>query len=517
MTLGGLDRPEWRAFLKRWLLVSAALHLLAAWFSIGIYDLDEHFQTLEFVAQRLGRADAAKMPWEFGLQQRPWIQPLAYTAIARAWIWAGIDNPRIWVATFRLSSAMLGWLATAGLALACHEWLRQDRWRKMAVKGLALLWFLPYFHARTSSESFSGSLFFMGLSLLILLRPSARALVATGFLWGLAGYARYQIAPMLLGVAAWCALVGPRIAARDETRRGRLSLRELSLVATGAIGAAAIGTALDRIGYGFWTAAPWNHLERNVLGGKAAQEFGAQPWWFYIWFIVEYLPPLTVPLGSAVILGWLAAPLHALTWVTLPMFAMLSFMVEHKELRFIFPATIAAPILAALAFERVSAWATGRFPRDVPGLSAFRAGGRALWTLLAIVNAGALAVSTLKPSSSQPLLYSHVYENWPRIRELHFVGADPYALGGANVQLYRHPGFRPVPQAGWDAIARLRGDFYVFHDHFELPPEAGALRAACALEFTVFPDWLRHFMFLPGIRDSASKWSVHRCWIQDLR
>ena len=508
-TTAGLDHPEWRDFLKRWLFISLLLHVLAAWFSIGIYDLDEHFQTLEFVAQHLGRAEIAKMPWEFGQQQRAWIQPLIYAAMTRGWEFLGIDEPLFWVASYRGLSALLGWFATGGLALCCFEWFKglrdEKKWRNLAVRGLVLLWCLPYFHARTSSESFSGSLFFIGVSLLCLSlnssagglngvtkpQPSEKIALISGFLWAFAGYTRYQIGPMLMGVTAWCLIIA------------RLQARKLLWIVAGALGAVAFGLVLDRMGYGFWTASPWNHLVRNVLSGKAAQEFGAQPWWFYIWFIVEYLPLLSAPLGAAVALGWLAAPLNVLTWITLPMFFMLSFAVQHKELRFIFPALSAAPILATFAvamfFNRVS-------------LGFLR---KPLWILFVIANAIVLAVSTLKPSSSHPLLYDHIYAAWPRIQELRFIGPDPYTLGGAHIQFYKHPGFRSIQEPNWDAVTReiksTPKEIYLFHDHFELPPEAAELKGSCQLEYTVFPDWLRHFMFFPGIRNSACKWSVYRC------
>jgi hypothetical protein len=64
-----------KKFLIRWLLVSLALHLLAAIFSTGYQNSDEHFQILEFLNAFLGRTPVATLPIEYARMIRPWFQP----------------------------------------------------------------------------------------------------------------------------------------------------------------------------------------------------------------------------------------------------------------------------------------------------------------------------------------------------------------------------------------------------------------------------------------------------------
>src|SRR5207244_3098177 len=90
--------------VKRWLLISAGLHLVAAVFSLGFYHTDEHFQILEFLNYLLGLSPASDLPIEFHRQIRSWMQPGIYFVLLKALSVVGVKNPFFWALAIRLFS-----------------------------------------------------------------------------------------------------------------------------------------------------------------------------------------------------------------------------------------------------------------------------------------------------------------------------------------------------------------------------------------------------------------------------
>src|ERR1022692_3521309 len=63
------------SFIRLWFLFSLALHLVIAWFSVGFYHFDEHFQILEFAGYKMGTIPASSLTWEFAAHLRSAFQP----------------------------------------------------------------------------------------------------------------------------------------------------------------------------------------------------------------------------------------------------------------------------------------------------------------------------------------------------------------------------------------------------------------------------------------------------------
>src|SRR5262249_18445516 len=149
-------------------------------------------------------------------------------------------------------------------------------------------------HARTSSENWAGSFFFLGLALLesqtFWSTSGSRAVaLGAGLVWGVAFQCRYQIAFALFGAVAWYAwrgYLGPCFILRWFPVVGGFAL------------ATAVGAVADRWGYGEWTLTPWHYFAVNILQSKAS-EWGVSPWWDYFWLVaVRGGPPI-----SLVVLG----------------------------------------------------------------------------------------------------------------------------------------------------------------------------------------------------------------------
>ena len=56
-------------------LVALVLYGVSAWFSMGFYHGDEHFQIIEFAAYKIGIVSQDDLAWEFDARVRPAIQP----------------------------------------------------------------------------------------------------------------------------------------------------------------------------------------------------------------------------------------------------------------------------------------------------------------------------------------------------------------------------------------------------------------------------------------------------------
>ena len=132
---------------------------------------------------------------------------------------------------------------------------------------------MAYFHVRFSSETLSGNLLLLLVSMLMFFRQKERR---HPFLWGLwmgllAGAAfivRFQVGFALLGFGLWLLVY----------------LRKVSLLSGLGLGVVAmlgVGTAADRWLYGIWTCTPLNYLHENILQGHI-DSFGIDPWWYYL-------------------------------------------------------------------------------------------------------------------------------------------------------------------------------------------------------------------------------------------
>lgn len=266
------DDPLLR-FTRQCLLLSLLAHLIAAVFTEGFHHYDEQFQMLEFVSYKLGRSPEADLPWEFRTQIRSWFMPALFIAIAKAWLFLGVDNPFTWALSFRLLSALMGWLSVAALVRLSFGWFHSEVLLRGAIVATSLLWFLPYIHARPSSESWSGSLFFLGFSILMSAvqrggPPTVGDGLLSGALMGLAFECRYQTAILVVFALLW------------SLRYGRFRWSTHGAIALGLAGAVGLGTLVDRWGYGDWSFVPGDYARVNLLEGRAAQ-WGISPWWTY--------------------------------------------------------------------------------------------------------------------------------------------------------------------------------------------------------------------------------------------
>lgn len=484
------------SFLKRWMGVSLFFHVLTAYFSVGYHSADEQFQVLEFLSYKLGDAPVSALAVEFGERMRPWMQPAIYYGIAKAWRALGVDNPFFLAFLFRLFAGLMGWLSTVGLALCSRVWFESPKSQRLAILLLSMTWFLPAFHVRPSSESLGASFFYLGITLLTLLRDRGWAWIAAGALFGMGFESRFQMGLMIAGAGAWVLLREPSTFALRARRVGLLSLGFAVLFAAGRV--------IDAWGHGDWAMSPWNYVQYNLIRGEVSR-YGRAPWWdLFRMAFTESWPFLGLIVALSSILAWARRPSHLLTWSHVPFFLVHEW-IAHKELRFFFPIAAAWPILGAQVID------------SFRNINWGAKGWRWLGWFLAVNNGLALLALAFVPFARTVQFYEGVYRQIPpnaRSFELYTNGRDPYEVLGTPIHFYRPKGLavrRFQDHAEIAALLKNRDEpLWLFDPRFELPAEVAAKIPSCAPSYQTLPGWVRAFNW-GGWLERANVWTLYRC------
>ena len=220
--MGEQSRQLGNARLWFWGLLALAVALrIAAFNPYAAHHADETIQYLE-QAHRIVFGYGV-VPWEFRYFIRSWLIPLLLVppmALGEAINPGGtlyLILPRAMVMLINLSPVVAAWFIGA----------RQSRQHAIVAMAVMAVWVESvYFSVHILSESLATSLFLAAAALLHS-KASMRALVAAGFLMGLAGLMRFQFAPAI-------ALYAAMIAGRDARLWKGLLAGGLPVIALGA-------------------------------------------------------------------------------------------------------------------------------------------------------------------------------------------------------------------------------------------------------------------------------------------
>ncbi|OFZ16539.1 MAG: hypothetical protein A2X86_12140 [Bdellovibrionales bacterium GWA2_49_15] len=308
-------------------LFLAFFHIYAALMSEGFHRPDEHLGMIRMVLYKLGKLEASQLSWEFPVQIRSWAQPYFYVAIAKIYGQLGAANPFILATLFRLSSSLLALTALFWFMRTTTTLFEKDADKKLSLSLFPFIWYLPFFHARTSTENFSSSLTLFAIAGLIYLHKKTVRVCLLPFIIGLcmafAFYFRLQMATSLLP-----ALI-PFVFFQKQQWKTAI------IIIAGGLCGLGLNVLIDYQGYGNWVFSPWNNVYQNVFKGMASS-FGTDP--FYTYFSKSFLrgiPPISLFFLAIPLIYWFKRPKCILTWVSLP-FLMAHSCLAHKELRFIF-------------------------------------------------------------------------------------------------------------------------------------------------------------------------------------
>lgn len=490
----------WSRFVIQWLTISLILHLIAAVRSVGFYHPDEHFQIVELMNYKFSGLSADTLPFEFHHQLSPWLFPTILYGITKFFNAIGISSPFDWALSYRLLSALIGWVGTVGLSLCCFNWFADKKWKKAAVVALNLIWYLPALHARHSSENLGGSLFLIGLTFYFLATPakskfpdrpgtpSLLVALITGILFGLAFEFRYEAALMIFGAVLWLLVMA------------RPSFQGFLVLGLGIAFSIGLGSLADHWGYG-----NWNFTAKNYLYYRWAQNSinPAPPVWDYFRQVsTESWPILGILTFLSFLVAWARHPKHVLSWSLLPFFgAMMA--LKQKELHFLFPMLHAGGLLlvmSAYPWKWKTTWHS--------------------WPLRVFVsiNLLALIVTSLIPAWEPVQFYSKLYHFRPYNFEVYYKDDAIFNRGGAQIEFYR-PSDVPFQKFQDDsqliqALQKKERPIWLFTPHFALSSDSGVLKTWCQAEFSTLPSWVEKILD-HGFFSRVSNWTLHRCQSPD--
>lgn len=407
-----LHSPYRKYFLLGILCIS-----LAAWFSLGYHQMDEHFMILEYARYRDGSIPKRLIPWEFLAEIRPSLQPYMAEGLFTLMRTVGIRDPFIQTFLIRLLTGYLTFSVAWMFAWRFLRHIREKSDQKWWLATVSLLWFLPYVYVRFSSENMSGVFLLLALLCLPEIVSGKQTKLqfgnafACGLLLAFSFFFRFQMAFAIIGLLLWLLW----------------KLRPLSVLIGGLFCGAVIGLGVNLMSdyafYGHWVLTPYNYFHANIVQ-DVASHYGVQPWYAYIsMFVNTAAPPLSIFLLCLFALGLYRRPTHPLVFIVV-LFLWGHMSVPHKELRFLYPMLM--PFLAICLFG----W---------EGIRESIKRGR-FWKIslrvMGWINMVLLLFRIFTPAKPNHYYYRYLY-HYPRPVHLITLGRGIYDEGYNEIFLYR--------------------------------------------------------------------------------
>lgn len=462
---------------KQFVLLGVLFHVLAAVFSYGAHHPDELFQVFEFAGYKLGLNQASELPWEFNARMRSSIQPLVVYGLTKLCYLIQVHNPFLIALFLRILVSAFSFYAVY-LLIQFFENEISDSGLKINLWFLGtLLWCLPYFHARFSSENLSASLFIFGFLFCLkqVNKPSysVMSLIMAGFLMVLAFLCRFQISFMIIGFLAWLVLIK------------KTPLLQLAIISVGALLALGCGLLLDFWMYGEWTLSWWNYLDLNVFKHAAAQ-FGEQPFYFYVTeTILQLLFPFSLLALFLCVVFWIQFKTHVLSWISVP-FIFLHFFVGHKELRFLFPMLDFLPLMWILAISYLQL--------NSPRLLAFLK-QKLVIGLFLVMNLIALMAFTLMPADNVSQVLKTFYDLSDNQKALIiYQDNNPYNNSG-SLHYFKNPNMTSIKVDQLNDSLLSQNNVYYFSENFRVSEHIKIKQTNFRKVYSKFPWWFVYFNY----------------------
>ena len=324
---------------RLFLLWGLCMHVLAFFYATGYQHGDEHFQIMEFAAYKLNLCTYESLAWEYPAHMRPGLQPIIVYGFANfTRVFTGDMNAFLVSDCLRAISLLFGCISL----LLLHRLSGIFRLHKNQTILLAFLlglgWFFPYLHARFSSENFSG--LFLIFAIYFAFRKglekndfAAKDWFFSGLCWGLAFEFRFQIGFAAIGFLGWILFYK------------RVALKPFFLLLFGGSIVLAAAAFVDHWLYNTWCFPPINYFNEVLF--KTDSMFGSNPWYDFLPLSLNWLG---LSLGAVFIILLIVAifrnPKNPLTWMFIA-FVLVHNLLDHKEMRFLFPAIYVTPLLIA--------------------------------------------------------------------------------------------------------------------------------------------------------------------------
>lgn len=400
---------------KWFVLLGIFLHLTASFFSIGYYNLDEHFQVLEPLAKLLELDNS--LTWEFEYKIRPWLQPNFYYLITKIINLFKFADPFTITFVLRLVSSTIGFISIFFLYNHTKEKFNiQNNFSKFLIFGF---WFYAFLHARTSSENLSISMLIIGFIFFdkfVESKNSTKSFLYStnaGLFLGLSMVLKYQIVISVIFIYIWFLI-------HHFNFRKLIYLINSFLI---IILILFIGLLIDYFNYGFINNTYYQYYHANFVENWF-EAFGKDPWWYYLrLLVVNFSPPIGLIFLISVIFFWIKNFKNIITYLTLPVFLILSYL-SHKELRFLFPILIFTPFFVSYVFSNIKIFY----------------GKIVIINIIVVVNF-LFYIVLLIPATEQVKIYQYLYYNNTENSKIFYTDDNPYRIDDLEPKFYT--GFLP--------------------------------------------------------------------------
>jgi len=453
-------------------LIFILVTLITSWFSIGFYNVDEHFQILEFGGWKAGWIPQQNLSWEFSKAIRSSVEPFVVFLVIKGLEVFHTVDPFIVAFIMRL--------ITAAMCISCFLlWRNQFRritnstfdliWYDAAL----LLWFLPYLCVRSSSEIWGGCLFFISLSQIYGGEKfPSRNFFLSGAIAALAFFLRFQTGFLIAGVL---------IARLFHFKK---NFKNLFWYAAGLAVMSALNVGLDYLFYHRWCFTPWNYFSENILAGKAAT-YSTDPFYYYVPEVLATVMPLQ---GLAIIFAlviFIARKIRDEISIGVLIFLAAHFFTAHKEIRFLFPIIFILPFVFASSMQWVSQF-------DFMRSTFFKI---VMW-LTIVTNLILLPVIMFKPADTQVSFQKKISEIiGDKPSTLIYVHDNPFERVGVTMEFYKNQNLKLLP--GYlkpDYLAtNPKEPVYVVTQTNTYPPWDSEKKFP--LVYQSIPQWLTKFDF----------------------
>ncbi|MCF6407494.1 hypothetical protein L3C95_31670 [Chitinophaga filiformis] len=355
---------------------------MAAYFNIGYYHPDEHYQIIEFAGLKLGWNKPADMAWEYTQAIRPTIQPWLCFVYFKLMFLIGINDPYQLAFSLRLLTAACAILVTGFFAKRTYAYFQFGHISKTLYYYCSyFLWFIPMVGVRFSSETWSGLLFTVALALALGNKTTRGQYLVIGTLLGACFLFRFQCGIVAASLIMWMLIIK-----KDPPR--------YMLIVMGAIIAMILaGFLLDYLFYHKPTLTFVNYFRTNIIEDTASK-YGVSSWSTLLSYILLHtIVPFGLLIFASIIWLIIMKPANPLIWCVGP-FILIHAIIPHKEIRFLFPLVWTVPCIVLLMIEDLYSLYLKPYTRQyrltIAGTLAF----------LALINASALAFTILKPAGT---------------------------------------------------------------------------------------------------------------------
>jgi phosphatidylinositol glycan class B len=461
------------------LVISLLVYLVTAYFSVGYYHPDEHFQVLEFCNYKLGNIPAQVLPWEFQQQIRPAVQPAMVFFTIKALNAVSVYNPYTYTLFLRLITAILAWFVIYKLAFLLIGNFISENGKKIFLFLGFLLGFAPFLHVRFSSENYSaiallGAIYFITRYRLEIAQRVNYKLIWAGLLLGFSFFFRFQLAFSLTGLALWLVFI-------NKTR-----WQNLLIIALSGTLAILVCVVIDWWFYGNFVFTPLNYFNAAISENKLIN-FSIEPWWYYfVSFLHRVNPVFGVLLLVFFFIGLFNRPKDLLVWCIVPFLAA-HLIIGHKEIRFLFPVIFMFSYLTAFGIEKMIS------------LLKWQKFSRLVFIIIILLNTPALLINMVSPADIAVRCYKYLYDQeYPANTVLLSRGPNTIHKWSMRTFFYAKPGVEALEMKNDEEFNAyletcLMDTVYVLEKKPNQDKIYGAYSSKCV--FRQFPVWITRFNF----------------------